>query len=148
MGVVLILGLPIPHTPATKYKQLRPLQQNHWSLHLATPVQLPTPTIHRAHSHLLQDSTPVRATVAGKVHLPALFILTFSLTRPSLPTPTVKHLKPDNMWSQTDCEILEHLAGRHRTMMFDFITERFHKLTHKVVSPQAVERKFREDGLL
>lgn len=57
-------------------------------------------------------------------------------------------LRPDNIWSRDDCEILEELDKRYRENKWLQIQAAFFNWTWRMVEGEIIERKFRGDGFI
>ncbi|KAH8682930.1 hypothetical protein BGZ60DRAFT_551845 [Tricladium varicosporioides] len=62
--------------------------------------------------------------------------------------PKSGRLRPDNIWSREDCEILEELEKRYRENKWLEIQAAFFNWTGRMVEGEIIERKFRGDGFI
>ena len=56
-------------------------------------------------------------------------------------------LRPDDIWSQSDCEVLEMIEGRYRDHKWLYVQAGFYNWTGRMVRGEIIERKFRDDGV-
>ena len=58
-----------------------------------------------------------------------------------------RHLRPNAVWTQDDCDVLEEIWGQYVNDKWHHIQERFCNMTGRMVEWYIIEGKFREDGL-
>jgi hypothetical protein len=60
-------------------------------------------------------------------------------------TPTGK-LRPDGVWTEDDCEILEYLKNKYEENKWLHMQAGFYNWTGRMVIAQLIEQKFKDDG--
>jgi len=55
-------------------------------------------------------------------------------------------LRPDGVWTEDDCEILEYLKNKYEENKWLHMQAGFYNWTGRMVIAQLIEQKFKDDG--